>query len=152
MQIRDGAPEPPLSAPMPGIARAAAPSAAAPGGFAAAIARSGLGAASSDGGSSTITFGAPAQDGVPEYVPFSTAPVTVSRAPAEAAPGAAPEPAPAPEPSSSTATATPAPPPAPAATDGAGADSEKLFEDLYDRLKRELLLEQEQLGQAFHEP
>ena len=37
-------------------------------------------------------------------------------------------------------------PPAPA-----GGDPEKLFEDLYDRLKRELLLEQEQLGQAFRE-
>ena len=95
-----------------------------------------------------MTFGAPAQDGVPEYVPFSTAPVTVSR---EELP-AAPEPAAEAAPSSATATATPAPPPTPAATDGAGADSEKLFEDLYDRLKRELLLEQEQLGQAFHEP
>jgi hypothetical protein len=31
-------------------------------------------------------------------------------------------------------------------------DPEMLFEDLYDRLKRELLLEQEQLGQAFREP
>ena len=145
MSVRDAAPEPPLSARMPAIARTAAP-----GGFAAAIARSGLGAASSDGGSSTVTFGAPAQDGIPEYVPFSTAPVTVSRSPAEAAP--APEVAAAPEPSSATATATPAPPPAPAATDGAGGDNEKLFDDLFDRLKRELLLEQEQLGQAFHEP
>jgi hypothetical protein len=73
----------------------------------------------------------------------------VSREIPDAAPAAAPEPEPSP---AATATATPAPPPAPAATNGAGGDSEKLFEDLYDRLKRELLLEQEQLGQAFHEP
>jgi len=47
----------------------------------------------------------------------------------------------------------PAPPPAvPAAAAPAGADPEQAFEDLYDRLKRELLLEQEQLGQAFREP
>ena len=34
---------------------------------------------------------------------------------------------------------------------GAG-DADKAFEDLYDRLKRELMSEQEQLGQLFHEP
>jgi hypothetical protein len=34
---------------------------------------------------------------------------------------------------------------------GAG-DSDAQFEELYDRLKRELLIEQEQLGQSFHEP
>jgi hypothetical protein len=38
-----------------------------------------------------------------------------------------------------------------AAASAAGA-GDKLFEDLYDRLKRELLIEQEQLGQLFHEP
>jgi hypothetical protein len=37
------------------------------------------------------------------------------------------------------------------AASAAGA-GDKLFEDLYDRLKRELLIEQEQLGQLFHEP
>ncbi len=102
------------------------------------------------GGSSTVTFGAPAQDGIPEYVPFSTAPVTVSRSPAEAAPE--PEAAAAPEPASATATATPGAAAHPGGDGDAGADNEKLFDDLYDRLKRELLLEQEQLGQAFHEP
>jgi hypothetical protein len=140
VHVRDAAPEPPLSSP--------SPAASAPGGFASAIARSGLGAASTEGGSSTVTFGAPAQDGIPEYVPFSTAPVTVSRE------EAAPEPAPAEAPAA-TATATAAPPAPPAAPPApgspGGADSEKLFEDLYDRLKRELLLEQEQLGQAFRE-
>ena len=38
-----------------------------------------------------------------------------------------------------------------AASSGAGA-ADKAFEELYDRLKRELLIEQEQLGQLFHEP
>jgi hypothetical protein len=131
---------------MPQAAAATAVAPAPPAGFASTIARSGLGAASTDGGSSTITFGTPAQDGVPEYVPFSTAPVTVSRAEQEAS---APEPAP--EESSAT-TATAAPPAPPAAPPAAAAgDPETLFEDLYDRLKRELLLEQEQLGQAFRE-
>ncbi len=37
-----------------------------------------------------------------------------------------------------------------APSSGAG-NADKAFEDLYDRLKRELLLEQEQLGQLFHE-
>jgi hypothetical protein len=41
----------------------------------------------------------------------------------------------------------------PAGTRGSGAgDADKQFEELYDRLKRELLIEQEQLGQLFHEP
>ena len=30
--------------------------------------------------------------------------------------------------------------------------ADKQFEELYDRLKRELMIEQEQLGQLFHEP
>ena len=34
----------------------------------------------------------------------------------------------------------------------AQATADKAFEELYDRLKRELLIEQEQLGQLFHEP
>jgi len=88
-----------------------------------------------------------------EYVPFSTAPMTVSRDAAD--PGPAPEPDPEPAPSATATAAPPATPaPAPAAPSGTsgGGDPEKLFEDLYDRLKRELLLEQEQLGQAFREP
>jgi hypothetical protein len=35
---------------------------------------------------------------------------------------------------------------------GGAGDSDKQFEELYDRLKRELMIEQEQLGQLFHEP
>ena len=38
-----------------------------------------------------------------------------------------------------------------AKSSGAG-DADKQFEELYDRLKRELMIEQEQLGQLFHEP
>ena len=38
-----------------------------------------------------------------------------------------------------------------AKSSGAG-DADKAFEELYDRLKRELMNEQEQLGQLFHEP
>ena len=35
---------------------------------------------------------------------------------------------------------------------GGAGDPDKQFEELYDRLKRELMIEQEQLGQLFHEP
>jgi hypothetical protein len=133
--VHDGAPEPPVSS-TPVVA-----------GFPAAIARAGLGTVSGgEEGTQTVTFG------VPQYVPFSTAPMTVSRDAAD--PGPAPEPDPEPAPSTATAAppATPAPAAAaPAGTSG-GGDPEKLFEDFYDRLKRELLLEQEQLGQAFREP
>jgi len=40
----------------------------------------------------------------------------------------------------------------PGAPRGGAGDPDKAFEELYDRLKRELLIEQEQLGQLFHEP
>ena len=40
----------------------------------------------------------------------------------------------------------------PGAPSGGGGDADKQFEELYDRLKRELMIEQEQLGQLFHEP
>jgi hypothetical protein len=40
----------------------------------------------------------------------------------------------------------------PGAKSGAAGDADKTFEELYDRLKRELLIEQEQRGQLFHEP
>jgi hypothetical protein len=40
----------------------------------------------------------------------------------------------------------------PGAPSGGAGDADKQFEELYDRLKRELLIEQEQLGQLFHEP
>jgi hypothetical protein len=43
--------------------------------------------------------------------------------------------------------------PLPGAAPSSGAgDADKQFEELYDRLKRELMIEQEQLGQLFHEP
>jgi hypothetical protein len=85
--------------------------------------------------------------GIPEYIPFSTAPITVSRevATADAAPAT-----PTATPAGPAADATP-PPPAPAAKDAALADDEA-FERMLARLKRELLAEQEQLGQAFQEP
>ena len=38
------------------------------------------------------------------------------------------------------------------AKDSGAGDADKQFEELYDRLKRELMIEQEQLGQLFHEP
>ena len=38
------------------------------------------------------------------------------------------------------------------AKDSGAGDADKPFEELYDRLKRELMIEQEQLGQLFHEP
>jgi hypothetical protein len=40
----------------------------------------------------------------------------------------------------------------PGAGGGGAGDAEKTFEELYDRLKRELMIEQEQRGQLFHEP
>jgi hypothetical protein len=136
MAVRDGAPEAPVSS-APVVA-----------GFPAAIARAGLGTVGDErGGTQTVTFG------VPDYVPFSTAPMTVSRDVAEAAPEAAPAPEPEPAASGGTAAAaTPAPAPAAPSGTAGGGDPDKMFEDLYDRLKRELLLEQEQLGQAFREP
>ena len=92
--------------------------------------------------------------GVPDYVPFSTAPMTVSRevgrrprpgGRAPAAPRRTPRRCGARHPRAPAAAA-------PRRRRPGGGDPDKVFEDLYDRLKRELLLEQEQLGQAFHEP
>jgi hypothetical protein len=100
---------------------------------------------------SSVTFGTPAQDGIPAYVPFSTAPITVSRDESPPAAEPAAEPAPA-EPAAATATAAPPPTPAPAAAGAAGGgDPDKLFEDLYDRLRQQILFEKEQLGDAFRE-
>ena len=90
-----------------------------------------------------MTF--PTPPGVPPYVPFSTAPITVSRveappeAPAEAAVAAPP--------------AAPAAVPPPAAGGGGGGkgDDDEEFDRLLGRLRRELVLEQEQRGQPFHE-
>jgi hypothetical protein len=172
MAVRDGQPHAPVSS-TPAIA-----------GFPASIARAGLGAVASGGGSSTVTFGTP--DGVPEYVPFSTTPVTVSRWPdlpdvggmaqdamsgaRERAEGALSDAGSAVRGraegalddvrSAATQRASSAIDSAAAAAKGmlpGGADQgapdpDKAFEELYDRLKRELLIEQEQLGQLFREP
>jgi hypothetical protein len=121
-------------------------------GFPAAIARAGLGAVDAGDGSSTVTFPAPGGSGIPEYVPFSTEPMTVSRSLLDQAAGYAQEAvsdAGAALREGATDAATNALPSAPSS--GAG-DADKQFEELYDRLKRELLIEQEQLGQLFHEP
>lgn len=159
--MRDGAPPMPVSS-TPAVA-----------GLPTAIARAGLGAVEEGGGTSTITF--PAPDGVPEYVPFSTEPMTVSRSPWDNVSGmvesavtdyasdaigdarsAVTERA-----TSAIDAATGAAHGAidqargalPGGARGSGAgDADKQFEELYDRLKRELMIEQEQLGQLFHEP
>ena len=138
--MRCAAPRPRRRAP----ARAAAPAS-----LPAAVAAAGLGAVSEEDGVVHRHLRRPAQDGIPEYVPFSTAPVTVSRE------EAAPEPRPAAAPRGAR---TPGDrrrrrrrPPA-AGGGGRQGDDDEAFEDLYDRLKRELLIEQEQLGQPFHEP
>jgi hypothetical protein len=150
MSVRDAAPPPPVS------------STPVLGGFPAAIARAGLGSVAGSGGSSTVTFGAPT-----EYVPFSTAPITVSRSiwdqaqsavtdyAQDRAEGALSEAREAVTERASSALDE-AHQRAQAALGGAkggsGGDADKQFEELYDRLKRELLIEQEQLGQLFHEP
>jgi hypothetical protein len=168
------------------VVRDTAPPAA--GSLAATVARSGLGAvdsADTADGSASITFPVPGDGGIPEYVPFSTAPLTMSRSiwdqaesaargavsDAEAAvreragnavadagsavreraedavadAGAAVR-----ERAGSAAESVSAALPG-AKSSGAG-DADKAFEELYDRLKRELMNEQEQLGQLFHEP
>ena len=164
MAVRDGAPPAPVS------------SAPVVSGFPAAIARAGLGAVDGGGGSSTITF--PGPDGVPPYVPFSTEPVTVSRfglgdiqsaatsyaqdqvGQARAAATEYAQDAVGDARSALTERAGSAIDAASNAAKGAlggaagggAGDADKAFEDLYDRLKRELMIEQEQLGQLFHEP
>ena len=97
--------------------------------------------------------------GIPEYVPFSTAPVTVSRSfldqaqhglewMASDAVSSAQS-----ELMDRAAPAVDAVRGALPGTEGGGAgDADKTFEELYDRLKRELMIEQEQRGQLFHEP
>jgi hypothetical protein len=127
--------------------------------FPAAVARAGLGAVDESDGSSTVTFPAPS----------STEPFTVSRSIWDQAEGAArgalsdagaavrerAEDALADAGAAvreragdAVQAATSALPGA--RTSGAG-DADRAFEDFYDRLKRELLIEQEQLGQLFHE-
>jgi hypothetical protein len=158
--MRDSAPPAPVSS-APVVA-----------GFAKSVARAGLGAIDPAGGSSTVTFAPPG--GVPEYVPFSTEPMTVSRSLWDDARGAASGIA-----SDAISHASGAAHDAishagdavreragsaidtasqtvsehlPGAPSGGAGDADKQFEELYDRLKRELLIEQEQLGQLFHEP
>ena len=152
-------------------AAAPAPVSSAPAlaGFPAAIARAGLGAVDDGGGAATVTF--PTPPGVPEYVPFSTAPVTVSRSLWDQATGMAEQAASSALDDARSAVTERAGSalddasgaahgaidqaraalPGGAQGGGAGA-ADKQFEELYDRLKRELLIEQEQLGQLFHEP
>jgi len=92
-----------------------------------------------DAGTSEIVF--PAPDGAPPFVPFSTAPRSVSReiampelsVPAAANPGAPP-------PSSAAApaaAAAEAPPP---------LDKDALYEEFMSRLRRDILHEREQSG------
>jgi hypothetical protein len=150
MAVRDAAPPPPVSS-TPVLA-----------GFPAAIARAGLGAVDGGGGASTVTF--PSPPGAPEYVPFSTAPITVSRsfwdqaqsAVTDYAQDAASDAREAVTERASSALDTAHDAAQAALTGGAksggAGDADKQFEELYDRLKRELLIEQEQLGQLFHEP
>ncbi len=153
MTVRDGAPQAPVSA-TPVLAA-----------FPSAIARAGLGAVAGGGDSATVTFPAPG-GGIPEYVPFSTAPVTVSRSlwdqAESAARGAVSDAGAAVQERAQDAVAdagaavreragAAVDAVTGAASSGAGA-ADKAFEELYDRLKRELLIEQEQLGQLFHEP
>ena len=142
MAVRDAAPPP--------------PAASTPAGFPAAIARAGLGAVDSAAGSSTVTF--PGPPGAPEYAPFSTAPISRSiwdqardAATGYAEDAASDARAAVTERASSALDEARAALPGGAPSSGAG-DADKQFEELYDRLKRELMIEQEQLGQLFHEP
>jgi hypothetical protein len=73
---------------------------------------------------------------MPDYVPFSTAPRTVSRAETEA-------PSDAPAAPASTTTSQPADSAAPPA---AAVDMDALAETVIDKLRRELLVEREQAG------
>jgi hypothetical protein len=141
MSVRDATPSPAVSSTL------------VPAGFPATIARSGLGAVDGAGESSTVTFPAP----------FSTEPITVSRslwdqaqsAVTDYAQGAVSEARETVTERASSALDS-AHDAAQAAIGGAkssgAGEADKQFEELYDRLKRELLIEQEQLGQLFHEP
>ena len=154
MAVRDGEPPAPVSA-TPVVA-----------GFPQAVARAGLGAVAEQGETSTLTFPSPG-GGIPDYVPFSTAPVTVSRSLLDQAAGAASdyaqdaiadagdavrERASAAADAATSAATNAVTGALPGAPSGGAGDADKQFEELYDRLKRELLIEQEQLGQLFHEP
>ncbi len=139
---------------------------------------------------STITF--PSPSGAPDYVPVSTAPVTVSRslwddassyasgavsdareAATQQASGYADQAREYASGAVDQATAAAGGYADQARQDAAGAidqaqaaatgaigearaalpgAADKQFEELYDRLKRELMIEQEQLGQLFHDP
>jgi hypothetical protein len=143
MAIRDAGPPPPVSS-TPVLA-----------GFPATIARAGLGAVdeTAGAGTSTVTF----------PPPFSTAPITVSRSIWDTAQSAVSDYAEGAVSDAREAVTDRASSLLDQAHDraqeaiggakGSGSgDADKQFEELYDRLKRELLIEQEQLGQLFHEP
>jgi hypothetical protein len=87
-----------------------------------------------------VTFPSPGQGAVPEYIPFSTQPVTVARA----------------ETASATTTSAPSSNGASASGGGAAAaaadpqkkaqELEETYEYVLDRLRRDLLIEREQSG------
>ena len=155
MAVRDVAPPAPVTPPAS---------------LAATVARSGLGAVDAAGDSASVTFPVPGGGVIPEYVPFSTAPLTMSRSlwdqAESAARGAVSDAGAAVRDRAEDAVAdagsavreradsaveavTGA---LPGAKSSGAGDADKAFEDLYDRLERELMNEQEQLGQLFHEP
>jgi hypothetical protein len=89
----------------------------------------------------SITFPTPGDDaptpmanGLPEYIPFSTAPVTVSRAIDDT-----------PAPSTSTSTDTHAAPPPPPA---AGMDLDEVAEAVIEKLRHEMIIERDLGGGA----
>jgi hypothetical protein len=73
---------------------------------------------------------------MPGYVPFSTAPRTVSRVDDEVLSDSAPEPA----------STTPSAPLQPATPEAPAVDMDAIAETVIDKLRRELLVEREQAG------
>jgi hypothetical protein len=116
-------------------------------------------------GTQSITFPAPGSPlgggGTPDYVPFSTAPVTVSRSPLDdigssagsAASGLIGRAASVDEglidsgAAAASSASSPAPAPAPPAA-GAGMDVDEIADTVIDKLRREMLIERELGGGA----
>jgi hypothetical protein len=103
-------------------------------------------------GTQSVSFpapGAPSGAGVPDYVPFSTAPVTVSSAPTGATLSRVEDEPPSSSSSSSTASSSAAPPPSPAPpAPAAGVDVDEIADTVIDKLRREMLIERELGGGA----